>query len=159
MNEATTGGHDDVGIAIIGMAGRFPGASTIAAFWKNISTGKESISSLSDEELRRFGLDDNLLSRPGFVKAGAFLDDADLFDAEFFNYSPAEAEFVDPQHRVFLECAVEALEDAACDPRRYSGSIGVFAGAGLSTYQHNLVWANINAVSYTHLTLPTNREV
>jgi amino acid adenylation domain-containing protein len=147
MDEEPSGEAHNVGIAIIGMAGRFPGASTLAEFWKNIRTGKESISSLSDEELRRLGINDEILSRPDFVKAGAFLDNTDLFDAAFFNYSPIEAEYIDPQHRVFLECAVEALEDAACDPFRYSGSIGVFAGAGISTYQHNIVRANLNEIS------------
>ncbi len=135
MNKQTSHQCDDIGVAIIGMAGRFPGASSVAEFWSNIRAGKESISFLSDEELRQSGISDEILSRPDFVKAGAFLQGVDLFDAEFFNYSPLEAECMDPQHRIFLECAVEALEDAGCDPQRYSGSIGVFAGAAVSTYQ------------------------
>ncbi len=88
MNEKAGGERDDVGVAIVGIAGRFPGASTLAAFWQNIRTGKESISPLSEDELRRFGIGDEILRRPDFVKAGAFLEGADLFDAEFFNYSP-----------------------------------------------------------------------
>jgi acyl transferase domain-containing protein len=134
---------NDLGIAVIGMAGRFPGASSIQLFWENIRDGVESISHLSDDELRLAGITDEILARPDYVKAGSFLEGADLFDAAFFNYSPAEAEFMDPQQRVFLECAVEALEDAACDPHRYPGSIGVFAGAAISTYQMELVLSNI----------------
>jgi acyl transferase domain-containing protein/acyl carrier protein len=135
MNRPTSHQCDDIGVAIIGMAGRFPGASSLAEFWSNIRAGKESVSLLSDEELRQSGISDGILSRPDFVKAGAFLAGVDQFDAEFFNYSPLEAECMDPQHRIFLECAVEALEDAGCDPHRYPGSIGVFAGAAVSTYQ------------------------
>src|SRR5262249_25213569 len=81
-------------------------------------------------------------SQPNYVKAGAFLDKSDQFDAGYFNYSPAEAQFLDPQHRVFLECAVEALEDAGCDPQRYPGAIGVFAGASISTYELHLAFAH-----------------
>src|SRR5580698_3211275 len=135
MNRPASHQCDDIGVAIIGMAGRFPGASSLAEFWSNIRAGKESVSLLSDEELRQSGIGDEILSRPDFVKAGAFLAGVDLFDAEFFNYSPLEAECMDPQHRIFIECAVEALEDAGCDPHRYPGSIGVFAGAAVSTYQ------------------------
>lgn len=130
---------EDLGIAIIGLAGRFPGAPTARAFWDNLRTGTESISFLSDDELRSAGVAGEVLARGDYVKAGAFLDHVDDFDAGYFGYSPGEAEYIDPQHRVFLECAVEALEDAGCDPERYDGSIGVFAGAAPSHYQRWLL--------------------
>src|SRR5258706_9336992 len=121
-------------VAIIGMAGRFPGASTIAEFWSNLRAGVESIATFSDDELRRTGVEPALLGHPDYVKASAIVDDIDLFDAAFFGYTPREAATMDPQHRIFLECAWEALESAGYDPARYTGAIGVFAGAGLNTY-------------------------
>jgi acyl transferase domain-containing protein len=129
---------EGLGIAIVGIAGRFPGASTVSKFWDNIYSGIESIAHLSDDELRRAGVSEEFLSRKDYVRADAFLEGTDLFDAEYFDYSSAEADFIDPQQRMFLECAVAALEDAGCDPGRYPGSIGVFAGAANSTYHLNL---------------------
>src|SRR6185312_13651432 len=96
----------------------------------------------SDEELVAAGTDPALLELPNFVKAGSILEGADLFDAAFFKFSPREAEVMDPQHRLFLECAYEALEDAAYDPERYKGLIGVFAGSAISTYLLNNLSAN-----------------
>jgi phthiocerol/phenolphthiocerol synthesis type-I polyketide synthase E len=121
-------------IAIIGMAGRFPGAGNIEQFWRNLCEGVESISFLSEEQLREAGVDEALIADPGYVKAAAALEGAELFDAAFFGYSPREAEIMDPQHRILLETAWEALEDAGYDPSRYEGSIGVFAGATINTY-------------------------
>lgn len=121
-------------VAIIGMSGRFPGASTIAAFWRNLCAGVESISFFSDEELMESGVDRAVLNDPSYVKASAVLDDPSLFDASLFGYSPREAELMDPQHRLFLECAWEALEDAGCDPSRYEGAIGVYGGAAINSY-------------------------
>ena len=121
-------------IAIIGMSGRFPRARNLDEFWENLREGVESLSTFSDDELRESGLDPALIGDPAFVRAGMVLEDADLFDAGFFGYSPREAELLDPQQRIFLECAWEALEDAGCDPESCPGAIGVFAGAGLTTY-------------------------
>ncbi|HEY5836728.1 SDR family NAD(P)-dependent oxidoreductase [Streptomyces sp.] len=121
-------------VAIIGMAGRFPGAGDVETFWTNLEQGREGITVFSDEELSAAGADPALLAREGYVKAKGVLDDADLFDEGFFGYSPREAELLDPQHRVFLECAWHALESAGVDPTRFDGRIGVFAGAGLNTY-------------------------
>lgn len=127
--------HDD--IAIIGMAGQFPGAADVATFWQNLCDGTESISTFTDNELEP--ADPNWLNQPGYVKAGAVLANVDQFDAHFFGYSPREAEQLDPQQRVFLECAVAALEDAGYDPDTYSEKIGVYAGGGINTYFINNV--------------------
>ncbi|MCA1614327.1 MAG: polyketide synthase, partial [Acidobacteria bacterium] len=122
------------GIAIIGMAGRFPGARNVAEFWRNLREGVEAIARFSDEELAASGVSPAALRDPAYVKARPILDDVELFDASFFGYTPREAEVMDPQQRLFLECAWEALENAACDPQRYDGLIGIYAGTSISTY-------------------------
>ncbi|WP_164019660.1 SDR family NAD(P)-dependent oxidoreductase [Pyxidicoccus trucidator] len=122
------------GIAIIGMACRFPGAGTPEAFWKNLREGVESITFFKDEELDRAAIAPEELKDPKYVKARATLDGIDQFDARFFDFSPREAEITDPQQRVFLECVWEALESAGHDPGRAAGPIGVYAGAGANGY-------------------------
>jgi acyl transferase domain-containing protein/acyl carrier protein len=121
-------------LAIIGMAGRFPQAPNIERFWEKLRAGEELISFFTAEELLAEGVNARLLNNPSFVKAGGVMEDIDLFDASFFGYTPREAELLDPQQRVFLECSWEALENAGYDPYRYSGSIGVFAGCSISNY-------------------------
>src|SRR5262249_51467485 len=121
-------------VAIVGMAGRFPGAASVDQFWENLEAGVESISFFSDAELLDAGVDPALVFNPNYVKAAPILEDPSLFDAPFFGYSPREARFLDPQQRIFLECAWEALEHAAYDPETYQGRIGVFGGAALNTY-------------------------
>jgi acyl transferase domain-containing protein/acyl carrier protein len=121
-------------IAIIGLSGRFTGAKNIAEFWQNLCDGVEAISQFSDEELIAAGVDPSLLKNPNYKKAGAVLDDIDLFDAGFFGFNPKEAEMTDPQHRLFLECAWEALENAGYDAQRCESKIGVYAGASLNNY-------------------------
>jgi acyl transferase domain-containing protein/acyl carrier protein len=125
-------------IAIIGLAGRFPGARNVDEFWQNLRGGVESISHFSDEELKAAGVDAALLSDARYVKARGVLEDTDLFDASFFGFSPHEAELTNPQHRLLLECAWETLEVAGYDPEAYSGSIGVFAGLSSNAYILNL---------------------
>ncbi|QSQ16100.1 SDR family oxidoreductase [Myxococcus landrumensis] len=126
-------------IAVIGMAGRFPGAKDLEAFWRNLKDGVESIQFLTDEDLEPSALDTAAIrSDPNYVKAAAILEDADLFDAGYFGVTPKEAEVMDPQQRVFLECAVEALEHAGYDAERFKGRIGVYAGARTDTYLFNL---------------------
>ncbi len=125
-------------IAVIGMSCRFPGAANLDRFWKNLRDGVESVSFLPDEELAPSIVDPADTRAPGYVKAASILDGVDLFDAAFFGYSPKEAEVMDPQHRVFLECAWEALEDAGYDPTSYGGSIGVFGGSRSNTYLFNI---------------------
>ncbi len=127
---------EDTSIAVIGMAGRFPGARNIEEFWENIKNGVESVSFFSDEELS--DVPDAVRGDPNFVKAAAVLEDADFFDADFFGFRRREAETTDPQQRVFLECAWEVLERAGYDSERYPGAIGVFAGMATSSYWFNL---------------------
>ena len=129
---------DDEAIAIISMAGRFPGASTIEQFWENLAQGVESIRFFTDEELASAGIPEQLIADHYYVPAKGFLEDADLFDAAFFGYPPREAELIDPQQRLFLESSWEALERAGYDPARYQGSIGVYAGSSTNTYKQNL---------------------
>jgi amino acid adenylation domain-containing protein len=114
-------------IAIVGMAARLPGAKDVREFWENLKNGVESVSFFTDAELE-------VPAAAGAVKARPILDDVDLFDAAHFGILPKEAEAIDPQQRVFLECAVEALDDAGYDPARYAGAIGVFAGCSPNTY-------------------------
>jgi acyl transferase domain-containing protein/acyl carrier protein len=134
-NTGTTG----LEIAVVGMAGRFPGAKDLEAFWRNLRDGVESITFLEDNELEASALDSPAIrSDPHYVKAAALLEDADLFDAGYFGVTPKEAEVMDPQQRVFLECAVEALENAGYDAERFKGRVGVYAGARTDTYVFNL---------------------
>jgi amino acid adenylation domain-containing protein len=121
-------------IAVVGMSCRFPGARDTAEFWRNLAAGVESVSFFSDAELRQAGASDALLAHPGFVGAHGALADAFAFDAPFFGVSHREAQVIDPQHRVFLECAWSALEDAGVDPARFAGAIGVYAGSGFSSH-------------------------
>jgi len=127
-------------IAIVGMAGRFPGARNIRDFWHNLRDGVESIRACSDAELLAAGVSPKELASPDYIKRASVLDDVPLFDAGFFGFSPRDAAIMDPQHRHFLECAWEALEDAGHPPSGFNGSIGVFAGSGMNTYLiHNLL--------------------
>jgi len=121
-------------VAIVGMAGRFPGAASVAELWENLKAGAESISVLDDASLRASGIDEARLADPLYVKARGLLDDVDLFDAGFFGFTPREAELTDPQHRLFLETCHRALEDAGCNPETFDGSIGVFGGMSMNTY-------------------------
>ncbi len=121
-------------IAIIGMAGRFPGAGSVAELWDNLVNGVESIHFFSAAELEAVGIGPEVHRRPGYVAAKGVLADADRFDADFFDMSAREAEITDPQQRLFLESAWQALEDAGHDPYRFSGRIGLFAGCGANGY-------------------------
>jgi acyl transferase domain-containing protein len=129
-------GYDPLGgIAIIGMAGRFPGAHNIAQFWQNLQAGEESISFFTAEELEPSALEPmSVRNDPNYVRARGVMTDAESFDAAFFSIPPREAELMDPQQRVFLETAWEALEHAGHDPQRYRGATGVFAGMSNNTY-------------------------
>lgn len=121
-------------IAIVGMAGRFPGAASVEEYWSNLCRGVESITFFSDRELVEAGVPAELRESPRYVPARSVLDDIESFDAELFGFSPREAEVMDPQLRIFLECAWEALERAGCDPERYGRPIGVYAGVSMNTY-------------------------
>ncbi|HEX6911344.1 MAG TPA: type I polyketide synthase, partial [Longimicrobium sp.] len=134
------GGEFDV--AIIGVAGRFPGADDPEAFWDVLRAGRETITHFTPDELRAAGVPQELLSHPGFVPAAGVLRDVQHFDAGFFGYSPREAEVLEPGHRIFLECAWEALENAGWAPERVPGRVGVYAGAGGAGYTENNVRPN-----------------
>ncbi|MCG8312104.1 MAG: acyltransferase domain-containing protein, partial [Pseudomonadales bacterium] len=121
-------------IAIVGMSGRFPGATSVERFWQNICDGEESITFFTDDELRESGVPEELIRNPDYVPAKGKLKNIDQFDANFFNFTAREAQITDPQQRIFLECAWEALEDACCVPEKFDGSIGVFAGTGINQY-------------------------
>src|SRR5438874_12160727 len=122
-------------VAIVGMAGRFPRAQNLAEFWRNLRGGVEAISFFKDEDVQWLPIEHApKLTDPRFVKARGVLEKPEWFDAGFFHVNPKEAELMDPQHRVFLECCWEALEHAGCNPDTYEGMIGVFAGASMNTY-------------------------
>lgn len=139
MNNSNTYQTD---IAIIGMSGRFPGARNLAEFWTNLRNGVESISFFHDDELDRALIPEAILSNPKYVRAKGVLQDADWFDAGFFGFSPREAEITDPQQRVFLECAWEALESAGYSADRFKGRIGIYSGIFMSTYLLNNLLSN-----------------
>lgn len=132
----------DNDIAVIGMSCRFPGANTIEEFWQNLCDGVESISFFTDEEVLASGVEPELLKNPNYVKANPILSDVESFDAEFFGYSPKEAELIDPQQRLLLECAWQSLEDAGYNPLTYEGAIGIYAGAVMNTYLLNNIYPN-----------------
>ncbi|WP_208613348.1 type I polyketide synthase [Amycolatopsis tolypomycina] len=130
-------------IAVVGMAGRFPGADDVGALWETVRAGRSGITRFTDDELLKAGVPADRLGDPAYVKAGAVVTGVEEFDAGFFGINPKEAQILDPQHRLFLEHSQHALEDAACDPARFDGAIGVFAGCAWSTYlTHNLTPAN-----------------
>ncbi|TBR56965.1 hypothetical protein B4U84_26385, partial [Westiellopsis prolifica IICB1] len=131
-------------IAIIGISCRVPGAKDVNKFWHNIQNSVESISFFNDQELIHSGVDKALLNQPNYVKANGMLADVEMFDAFFFDFSGREAEILDPQHRLFLEQAWEALEVAGYNTETYKGLIGVYAGAGLNTYLLKNLYNNCN---------------
>ncbi|MDQ1350832.1 MAG: hypothetical protein QG657_1134, partial [Acidobacteriota bacterium] len=116
-------------IAVIGMAGRFPGAKNIDQFWENIKNGVESIRFFTKEQLEQMGVEAELINNPDYVPAKGVLENKENFDSFFFGYTPAEAKILDPQVRIFHECTWEALENAGYDPFRYDGPVGLYAGA------------------------------
>jgi amino acid adenylation domain-containing protein len=127
---------DDVlqSIAIVGMAGRFPGAADLEQFWRIVAAGSEAVQDLDEAALRAAGVAEQLLRNPRYVRRASRLDDVRGFDAEFFDISPREAEITDPQHRLLLECAYHALEHAGYNPYDVPGMVGVYAGVGISDY-------------------------
>ena len=131
-------------IAIVGMSGRFPGAKNLDELWQNLIDEKDVSVEFNAEELEANGIDPNLLNDPNYVKRGMPLQDADKFDATFFGYLPKEAALMDPQHRIFLECAYAALEDAGYASQKYKGLIGIYGGVARNTYLVNNVITHPN---------------
>lgn len=142
LDVATRAGEPADALAVIGMAGRFPGARNIEEFWQNLRHGVESITFFSDEELGAAGVTPAVLERADYVKARAVLDEVELFDAGFFDFTPREAAITDPQHRLFLEHAWEVLERAGYAPGKFTERVGVFGGASLSSYFLNYIYNN-----------------
>ncbi|MET9257373.1 beta-ketoacyl synthase N-terminal-like domain-containing protein [Streptomyces sp. NPDC003717] len=126
--------YPEFGIAVIGMAARFPGADTVEEFWDNLVAGRDSLTPLTDADHLAAGGDPALLDDPYHVRVVREIRGADRFDADFFGYRPTEAALLDPQQRVFLEVAQHAFEDSGHVPARHPGPVGVYAGAGLSRY-------------------------
>jgi acyl transferase domain-containing protein/acyl carrier protein len=129
--------NEKEGIAVIGMAGRFPGAENLEQYWHNICNGVESISYFSDDEVLKSGIDRELIKKSNFIKARGVLDDTDLIDARLFGLHAREAALMDPQHRLFLECAWKAFESAGYCPDNHQGRVGVFGGSSMNTYMLN----------------------
>src|SRR5260370_670130 len=125
-----TGGNSSAGVAIVGIACRFPGAADHSAFWRNLCEGVESISALSDQDLLSAGVPGELLRNPSYVKAASLLPDIDMLEAAFSEYSPEEAGLMEPAQRLLLEVAWEPFEDAGEPAGRSAKPIGVFTGVG-----------------------------
>lgn len=121
-------------IAVIGMACRFPGANNIFQFWENLSNGIESIKELTESDLREAGVSAKIISDEFYVRRKPILENIDMFDASFFGINQKEAEIMDPQHRIMLECAWEAFENAGYDVSALQGRVGIFTGSGLNSY-------------------------
>lgn len=121
-------------IAIVGLACDFPQAATPQQFWSNMIEGRCAVADLDDAALRVAGVGAADLAQPNYVRAGIRLDGHDEFDAAFFGLSPREAAVMDPQHRRFLQCAWNALEDAGYRPDAHDRQTGVFAGSGMHWY-------------------------
>lgn len=125
-------------VAVIAMAGRFPGAADVDAFWENLCAGKETIKFFSDDELDP-SIPRELRGDPGYIRARGVIDGVELFDAAFFGINPKEAELMDPQQRIFLELCWECLERAGHVPDASPGPVGIFAGMNNATYFQNHV--------------------
>lgn len=134
MNEAGNEVDYDAAVAVIGMAGRFPGAGSVNQLWDNLRSGRSGLRTLTEEELADAGVGPAQLADPSYVRVAGPLEAAQEFDAGLFGFSRLEAEMMDPQHRVFLECSYEVLERAGYPPTRMPGRVGVFAGSGYPDY-------------------------
>jgi acyl transferase domain-containing protein len=134
------------GIAVVGMAGRFPGARNVDEFWQNLRDGVESISFFTEREMVAAGVDLAKVQKADYVNARGVLEGVELFDAAFFRITPRDAEITDPQQRIFLECAWEALENAGYNSEKFDGPIGVYAGVGQNTYLIVNVFSNREVV-------------
>ena len=139
--------NDGLDIAIIGMAGRFPGAGNIEKFWELLKNGVEAVTFFTDEELLNSGVDPSLIRDPHYIKSRCIIEDEDKFDARFFDFFPREVEMMDPQHRLFLESAWTALENAGYTAENFEGMIGLFGGVSLNTYLYSFLMAQKGFIS------------
>ncbi|MBM7774663.1 3-oxoacyl-(acyl-carrier-protein) synthase [Actinokineospora baliensis] len=158
----STDERDDTAIAVVGMACRLPGAPDTTAFWRNLRGGVDSISSFTIADAVAEGVPEAVLREPDHVRAGGLLDDIEGFDVTLFGLTRREAALVDPQQRLFLECAWAALEDAGCDPARFAGRIGVIGGVSASTYRLRNLAAQapgpVRTAARSQLTLGTDKD-
>ncbi|OPY12688.1 MAG: Phthiocerol synthesis polyketide synthase type I PpsE [Syntrophus sp. PtaB.Bin138] len=122
------------GVAVIGFAGRFPRAANIEQYWANLTAGMDCFSEFTVEDIVREGVPLEVARRPDYIRRCPVVENPSGFDARLFRYSPKEAELIDPQQRILLECSWEALEHAGYDPHRFPGLIGIWAGTGLNNY-------------------------
>ncbi len=134
-------------IAVIGLGGRFPGAPTVRQFWRNLADGVESLDTFTDAEMDAAGVPAALRALPGWVARGTVLEQAEAFDAAFFGYAPREAQIIDPQQRVFLECAWEALEDAGYAGEPAGRTVAIYAGSSLNSYVYAQLMPNRDLVA------------
>lgn len=134
-------------IAIVGMAGRFPQADGVEALWQLLRDGREGLTHFEADELHQAGVPEELSKHPDYVPVNGALSDIEMFDSAFFQMPPSEARITDPQHRVMLELAWNALENSGHDPDLYGGSIGVYVGCGPSSYLLNNLYPNRAALS------------
>ncbi|WP_105979312.1 type I polyketide synthase [Bacillus paralicheniformis] len=148
-------------IAIVGMSCLFPEASSPEQFWCNLRDGMETIKFYTDEQLMEQGVPKELLQNTNYVKAASVLESREMFDADFFGINPNEARAMDPQHRVFLECCWEALEDAGYDPSVFDGDIGVYAGLGMNSYIYDVLGKNpafLNSISQEQMNIGNDKD-
>jgi acyl transferase domain-containing protein len=152
--------HASSGVAIIGLACRFPGAANFRQYWENLRAGKDCTTTFSEEVLKASGVSARELSDPNYVRVAGVMDGEELFDANFFNISPREASAMDPQHRIFLEMAWEALEHAGYGGGRGAGLVGVYGGASFNSYllSHVLRQSNTRMVGDDFQTLMGNEQ-
>jgi acyl transferase domain-containing protein/acyl carrier protein len=153
--------NEKEGIAVIGLAGRFPGAENIEQYWHNICNGIESISYFSDEELLESGIDRALIKKANFIKARGVLGNSDLLDAQFFGLHAREAALMDPQHRLFLECAWKAFESAGYCPDNHQGRVGIFGGSSMNTYMLNNLQSlikNVESVESLQVSIGNDKD-
>lgn len=149
-------------IAVVSLVARFAGSGSAEAFWESLRAGREGVRRFTDEELRAAGISEEAAQQDGFVPYGGPLEDKYLFDAQFFGMSNRDAQMMDPQIRLFVEGAWQALEEAGYDSRRFDGRIGVFAGMFIGDYFFNHVLANpdlirlFGTLRLSQLTLPSH---
>ncbi len=146
------------GIAIIGMAGRFPGANSVEALWEKICEGADCLHYSTDEELKAAGISDWQIKDPEFVRVSGYLEDAAQFDAQFFGFSAHDAALIDPQHRVFLECAWQAFEDAGYDPAECGSGVAVFAGGSINGYRRQEFSPQLDTATLLGVIVGTERD-
>ncbi len=152
--EELPGGPDADAIAVIGMDGRFPGAPDLAAFWDNLVEGREGAAEFTLAQFLAAGGTEAEFADPALVRVASTVEGIDRFDADFFGYRPSEAELIDPQQRLFLECCHQALEQAGQVPGRFDGRIGVYAGSSQSRYFLENVYPHVMGQANSMASLP-----